>query len=130
LTDLPCEAKMIKSTSIFLITLLALPLLLLAQKLDSTKNPTTTVPVTQPSSESKPAVKSTELGKANKLDGFVDKNANGIDDRLEKKADKEKGKQMGKGDLFIDKNGDGICDGRESAIGLRKAHSMRKGRGP
>jgi len=60
-----------------------------------------------------------------KMKGFVDKNANGIDDRLENKI--AHGKQKGKKDRFIDRNGDGICDGRESALGIRKMFRKRKG---
>jgi len=59
------------------------------------------------------------------LKGFVDVNANGIDDRLE-----TSGKGKGKGqprDRFVDADGDGICDGKESAIGLRKLFRKRKG---
>ena len=62
---------------------------------------------------------------AKKLKGFVDKNANGIDDRIESVAGK--GKQQGKKDRFIDRNGDGICDGRESALGIKKAVRRRQG---
>ena len=60
------------------------------------------------------------------MEGFVDVNANGIDDRIE-----TSGKGKGKGqprDRFVDKDGDGICDGRESAIGLRKLFKKRKGK--
>jgi len=60
------------------------------------------------------------------LEGFVDVNADGIDDRLE-----TSGKGKGKGqprDRFIDADGDGICDGKESAIGLRKLFRKRKGK--
>ena len=60
-----------------------------------------------------------------KLKGFIDKNANGIDDRIENKMGK--GKKKGKKDKFIDRNGDGICDGRESAFGIKKAFRKRKG---
>ena len=59
------------------------------------------------------------------LKGFIDKNANGIDDRIENAG--SKGKQQGKKDRFIDRNGDGICDGRESALGIKKAFRNRKG---
>jgi hypothetical protein len=62
------------------------------------------------------------------LEGFVDLNANGIDDRLETGKSQGKGKGKGAGkDRFIDLDGDGICDGQESAIGLRKVHRQRKG---
>lgn len=63
--------------------------------------------------------------KGKKLKGFVDKNANGIDDRIESAAGK--GKQKGKKDRFIDRNGDGICDGRESAFGIKKTLRRRRG---
>jgi hypothetical protein len=61
------------------------------------------------------------------LKGFIDANANGIDDRIEFRQDK-KGKSK-KSDKFIDLNGDGICDGRESALGLKKTARNRKGPG-
>jgi len=71
-------------------------------------------------------IDSTNVGPAAKqLKGFIDKNANGIDDRIENKMGK--GKQQGKKDQFIDRNGDGICDGRESAFGIKKAFRKRKG---
>jgi len=60
------------------------------------------------------------------LEGFVDVNADGIDDRLE-----TSGKGKGKGqprDRFVDADGDGICDGKESAIGLRKLFRKKKGK--
>ncbi len=68
---------------------------------------------------------------AAKLEGFVDRNGNGIDDRVEQgqtggKAKKGKGRRLGK-DQFVDKDGDGICDGKESAIGLRKLYRKRRG---
>jgi len=62
------------------------------------------------------------------LQGFIDQNANGIDDRLEAE---QTGKGKGKGqprDRFVDADGDGICDGKESAIGLRKLFRKRQGR--
>jgi uncharacterized protein HemX len=62
------------------------------------------------------------------LQGFIDQNANGIDDRLEAE---QTGKGKGKGqprDRFVDVDGDGICDGKESAIGLRKLFRKRQGR--
>jgi len=61
------------------------------------------------------------------LKGFIDQNANGIDDRIESR---QIGKGKGKGqprDRFIDADGDGICDGKESAIGLRKLFRKRQG---
>jgi hypothetical protein len=62
-----------------------------------------------------------------KLEGFVDLNANGIDDRIENAGkDKAKGKKQPK-DRFVDMDGDGICDGKESAIGLKKLYRKRKG---
>ena len=97
---------------------------LFAQKPDSTKQnlkitnrKQDTAKVLLKKQKAKSKVKKSELR------GFVDKNANGIDDRLEKS---KKGKQMGRKDQFIDRNGDGICDGRESAIGLRKTHRRGK----
>ncbi len=63
-----------------------------------------------------------------KLKGFVDLNANGIDDRLEGVAKGSK-MQQGKGkrkDRFIDRDGDGICDGQESALGLQKLYQRRR----
>jgi hypothetical protein len=68
----------------------------------------------------------TQGSKEKELKGFVDVNANGIDDRLE-----NSGKGKGKGqprDRFVDNDGDGICDGKESAIGLRKLFRNRKGK--
>jgi Ni/Co efflux regulator RcnB len=66
-------------------------------------------------------------GADRKLEGFVDTNGNGIDDRLEPGS---KGYRKGKNaprDRFVDTDGDGICDGKESAIGLRKLYRKRKG---
>jgi hypothetical protein len=61
------------------------------------------------------------------LEGFVDANGNGIDDRIEQKGNgKRKGQQQAK-DRFIDTDGDGICDGKESAIGLKKLYRKRRG---
>ena len=54
---------------------------------------------------------------------FIDKNANGMDDRQEGMGGLKKQKRMR--DQFIDKDGDGICDDRASGMGLR----MRKGEG-
>ena len=67
--------------------------------------------------------------KQQKLEGFVDQNGNGIDDRLEQgKIGKGYGKgKKGQKDRFIDLDGDGICDGKESAVGLRKMYQRRKG---
>jgi hypothetical protein len=62
------------------------------------------------------------------LKGFIDKNGDGIDDRLISGKGKGKGKQLRNRDVFIDKNGDGICDGRESAIGLKKTRRRRGGK--
>ena len=55
------------------------------------------------------------------LKGFVDKNANGIDDRLEigSKGPKNKAK-----DKFIDKDGDGICDERATGMGFRRTSAI------
>ena len=63
-----------------------------------------------------------EKAKKQRLEGFIDLNANGIDDRIETGKGKGKGK-----DRFIDLDGDGICDGQESALGLRKVNRKRKG---
>lgn len=69
-----------------------------------------------------------------KLKGFIDRNGNGIDDRLESAAGKKgQKKRRGKSfrtDRFIDLDGDGICDGRESGLGLRKLYQHRHGKGP
>ena len=54
---------------------------------------------------------------------FIDKNANGVDDRQEGMRGLKKQQRMR--DQFIDKDGDGICDDRASGMGLR----MRKGEG-
>ncbi len=48
---------------------------------------------------------------------FIDENANGIDDRIEKQTGEGKQKRMR--DRFIDTDGDGICDGRSGGVGLR-----------
>jgi hypothetical protein len=65
--------------------------------------------------------------KEKSLEGFIDANGNGIDDRLEEKGNgKRKGQQQSK-DRFIDTDGDGICDGKESAIGLKKLYRKRRG---
>jgi hypothetical protein len=62
-----------------------------------------------------------------KLEGFVDLNANGIDDRIENAGkSKGNGKKQPK-DRFVAMDGDGICDGKESAIGLKKLYRKRKG---
>lgn len=55
------------------------------------------------------------------LKGFIDKNANGIDDRVEisSKTQKAKGK-----DKFIDKDGDGICDERATGMGFRRGSAI------
>lgn len=57
-------------------------------------------------------VKETEKNK-----NFLDENANGVDDRLEKQQGEGKQKRMR--DRFIDLDGDGICDGRSGGVGLR-----------
>lgn len=69
------------------------------------------------------------------LKGFVDKNGDGIDDRIE---NNEKGQRKGlhkrkrKRDLFIDKDGDGINDNRCNGFGLPGSHkgnnSKQKGK--
>ncbi len=114
----------------FLVILVVFPCVLLAQKPDSIKESIPQVTENQKIADSTITIKARKAENTKKLVDFIDKNANGIDDRLEKKAGKEKGKPMGRGAPFIDKNGDGICDGRESAIGLRKTHRRRKGKSP
>ena len=74
------------------------------------------------------APKASTSGKR-EMKGFVDLNANGIDDRVEEQAKgKGKRKQHGKRlrkDRFIDRDGDGIYDGQESALGLQKLYMRR-----
>jgi hypothetical protein len=68
-------------------------------------------------------IKETEINKE-----FIDENANGIDDRVEKKLGE--GKQKRVRDRFIDLDGDGICDGRSGGVGLRMQHGkQQKGQG-
>lgn len=58
---------------------------------------------------------------------FVDRNGNGIDDRLEKGSkSKRKYRRM---DMFKDEDGDGICDGKESSVGIKKMRRQRMKRG-
>ena len=61
------------------------------------------------------------------LEGFIDVNGNGIDDRLEQKGEGKRKGQYKTKDRFIDTDGDGICDGKESAIGLKKLYRKRRG---
>lgn len=99
---------------------LILPGFLLAQQPDTLQKAKAPVRV----DSTKKVTKNLDRGKKSakdkdvKLKGFVDKNANGIDDRLEQTG--KHGMKKKKTDFFIDKDGDGICDGRESAIGLKK----------
>lgn len=58
---------------------------------------------------------------AQELEGFVDKNANGIDDRLEIGS---KGQGPRGRDKFIDKDGDGICDERATGMGFRRGGAI------
>lgn len=57
---------------------------------------------------------------------FIDENANGVDDRMEKQRGEGKQKRMR--DRFIDLDGDGICDGRSGAggVGLRFRHGDKQ----
>ena len=65
--------------------------------------------------------KKQQRNQVQELKGFVDKNANGIDDRLEigSKTPRGKGK-----DKFIDKDGDGICDERATGMGFRRNNAI------
>jgi hypothetical protein len=55
---------------------------------------------------------------------FIDENANGVDDKVEKQSGEGKQKRMR--DRFIDLDGDGICDGRSGGIGLRMQHGKQQ----
>jgi len=55
------------------------------------------------------------------LEGFIDKNANGIDDRLEIGSKGQKGRGR---DKFVDKDGDGICDERATGMGFRRGGAI------
>jgi len=55
------------------------------------------------------------------LEGFVDKNANGIDDRLEIGSKSQSGRGR---DKFVDKDGDGICDERATGMGVRRGGAI------
>lgn len=57
---------------------------------------------------------------------FIDENADGIDDRLEKQVGEGKRKRLR--DRFIDLDGDGICDGRSGGVGLRQRQGEKQGR--
>jgi len=104
------------------------PVLLFAQQPDSTQK-TQKITTKDKSAVKKNVTKNAAKKEGKKLSGFVDKNANGVDDRLEKRG--KHGMKKGKSDIFIDRDGDGICDGRESAIGLKKIMNRRhRGRGP
>ncbi len=106
--------------------ILILPGFLLAQQPDSLQKAKTPVRVDSLKKVTKNLDKSKKSAKDKdvKLEGFVDKNANGIDDRLEQTG--KHGMKKKKSDIFIDKDGDGICDGRESAIGLKKIMRHRR----
>jgi len=114
-----------KLTTLFFLILLSVNLVF-SQNQDSTHIKIKAIKV---KSDSTSGVRITDSTKSilqqKKLKGFVDRNANGIDDRIENGI--VKGKQKGKKDKFIDKNGDGICDGRESAFGIKKAFRKRQG---
>ncbi len=100
---------------------------------DTTATKEKTIPTPGLKADHKPEKKqknsASRKGKA-ELKGFVDLNANGIDDRLEGQ-NKGKGKKMAhkrgtRKDRFIDRDGDGICDGQESALGLQKLYQRRR----
>ncbi len=124
-----------KITSTILIIIALSTTLLLAQSSDSAKTGSD-----KPSKKKMPMPEalpqhelpgdSQQTGEADslgqKLEGFVDVNGDGIDDRLEQ-ARQKRGKHKGPRDRFIDADGDGICDGNESALGLRKLYRKRKG---
>jgi hypothetical protein len=100
-----------------------------AQSNDSTKAEKTREQVKTEAQQKEQKQQQEQEQKEQKLEGFIDQNGNGIDDRLEQGKD---GKGYGKGkkgqkDRFIDLDGDGICDGKESAVGLRKMYQRRKG---
>jgi FKBP-type peptidyl-prolyl cis-trans isomerase len=133
-----------KKNLMFLITILFLCSASIAQQNDSDKTDkkeeTKKSEVNQAQQEKKQEQEKKETGQSEqtqtqqemKLEGFIDTNGNGIDDRIETTG---KGKGKGKGgkgkmsqtDQFIDLDGDGICDGKESAIGLKKVYRKRKG---
>ncbi len=118
--------KFFKSILLFFLLSLFIVNIGLGQQQDSTKIKLKTISGKIDSTAVIKNLDSTNAISAGKqLKGFIDKNANGIDDRIENKMDK--GKQKGKKDQFIDRNGDGICDGRESAFGIKKAFRKRKG---
>jgi len=116
----------------YLFLTLLFPVLLLAQQPDSTRE-VRKMAAKDTSLAKKSAAKSTvkkqENKQGKKRSDFVDKNANGVDDRMEKRG--KRGMRKGKSDVFIDRDGDGICDGRESAIGLKKIMRRRhRGKDP
>jgi len=112
----------------YLFFALLLPAVLLAQQPDSTRKSQKIASKDTSTVGKKTALKGAKKAE-NKQTGFVDKNANGIDDRMEKRG--KHGVKKGKTDIFIDRDGDGICDGRESAIGLKKIMRRRHGgKGP
>jgi len=119
--------KFLKSLVLYALLSLFIVNIGLGQNQDSTKMKSKTI-IGKIDSTALLNIDSTNVSPAAKeLKGFIDKNANGIDDRVENKMGK--GKQQGKKDQFIDRNGDGICDGRESAFGIKKAFRKRKGAG-
>ena len=52
--------------------------------------------------------------------GFVDQNADGLNDRRQQRQER-KGRRT---DRFIDGNGDGISDGRECGLGFRRGTAV------
>ena len=116
--------------TILLIALLAFSVVSFSQekKLEKKKTKPTVVKIDTTANTKSLLKNHISKKKKSNLKGFIDKNANGIDDRLETKKGMGKGKLMGRRDVFIDKNGDGICDGRESAIGLKKTMRHRMGK--
>ena len=116
-------------------TIISLIILFAFSNIGWTQNKDSTQKTIKPAMMKKDSIANKKSPKKNqtsdkKLTGFLDKNANGVDDRLEEGKRKGKGKQTKRRDIFIDSNGDGICDGRESAIGLKKTQRMRRGRKP
>ncbi|RCK73346.1 MAG: hypothetical protein IGBAC_0192 [Ignavibacteriae bacterium] len=59
-----------------------------------------------------------------KKSDFIDENANGVDDRIEKQQGV--GKQKRLRDRFVDLDGDGICDGRSGGVGIRSRHGVKQ----
>ena len=116
-------------------TIISLIILFAFSNIGWTQNKDSTQKTIKPAMMKKDSIANKKSPKKNqtsdkKLTGFLDKNANGVDDRLEEGKRKGKAKQTKRRDIFIDSNGDGICDGRESAIGLKKTQRKRRGRKP